>query len=108
MLISFLMIRRPPKSTLFPYTTFFRSELDRARERRVEPGDDGLLDLGAGEALGGSGQPIDVEGGRCRPGRSEEHTSELQSRPPLACRLLLVKRQHEAHLTAGPDGLHVQ
>ena len=38
-------------------------ELDRARERRVEPGDDGLLDLGAGEALGGSGQPIEVEGG---------------------------------------------
>src|SRR3989442_6820876 len=68
------MIRRPPRSTLFPYTTLFRS-LER---RRPEGG-------------GGVGlRPGDLGGG---PGRSEEHTSELQSRPHLVCRLLLEKKK---------------
>src|SRR5947207_6472675 len=66
------MIRRPPRSTLFPYTTLFRS-------RRLPP--------------------IDAPATRCarsaarRPGRSEEHTSELQSHSDLVCRLLLEKKK---------------
>src|SRR2546421_1177171 len=68
------MIRRPPRSTLFPYTTLFRSlRGDRA-------GDDGL----GARAIGGQ---------RDRERRSEEHTSELQSRSDLVCRLLLEKKK---------------
>src|SRR5216684_5308225 len=66
----FLMIRRPPRSTLFPYTTLFRSDLDGS----VHRGRQGPLTL-----------PAEV--------RSEEHTSELQSRLHLVCRLLLEKKK---------------
>src|SRR5207342_3760936 len=66
----FLMIRRPPRSTLFPYTTLFRS----ARLRRQHPGSHRR------------GPPGPVR-------RSEEHTSELQSRENLVCRLLLEKKK---------------
>src|SRR3712207_7372955 len=83
------MIRRPPRSTLFPYTTLFRSQvrvasLRVALELRVRGGHRGgggscnlqwLADLGDGDA------------------RSEEHTSELQSRQYLVCRLLLEKKK---------------
>src|SRR3712207_8490701 len=77
----FLMIRRPPRSTLFPYTTLFRSEPGPAggaghpclRHRRHHP------DIAADRA-------------RAEP-RSEEHTSELQSRQYLVCRLLLEKKK---------------
>src|SRR5687768_18109412 len=76
----FLMIRRPPRSTLFPYTTLFRSRArsrpsSRARRRTH----------GRGTASSGRG--------RRRAGRSEEHTSELQSRLHLVCRLLLEKKK---------------
>src|SRR3989442_4568263 len=70
------MIRRPPRSTLFPYTTLFRSDPGGVRGH-------GLVRLGGG--LGGSGD-------RALARRSEEHTSELQSRPHLVCRLLLEKK----------------
>src|SRR2546428_5135359 len=81
----FLMIRRPPRSTLFPYTTLFRSldlaaDLPQIHDRhdhrvdRTAVGDLGLARRGAG-------------------GRSEEHTSELQSRSDLVCRLLLEKKK---------------
>src|SRR3712207_7359122 len=99
------MIRRPPRSTLFPYTTLFRSDqvgvgrvllgqpaadLDAggvhatAADRRVRPGqvhvlEDAALGLGRGEVLAAQ--------------RSEEHTSELQSRQYLVCRLLLEKKK---------------
>src|SRR5437773_4688113 len=67
------MIRRPPRSTLFPYTTLFRSLLPAPhRPRRPGRGDGGR------------------DGG---PGRSEEHTSELQSHHDLVCRLLLEKKK---------------
>src|SRR3989442_2925066 len=71
------MIRRPPRSTLFPYTTLFRSCL--------EPVDAALDGLEVGER---AAEPAvhHVE-------RSEEHTSELQSRPHLVCRLLLEKKK---------------
>src|SRR5687768_18189883 len=88
------MIRRPPRSTLFPYTTLFRSgSVERERRGRSE--------------IGTGGAPLDFEdeidqrrvayAGRVGPphsgGRSEEHTSELQSRLHLVCRLLLEKKK---------------
>src|SRR5205809_2519728 len=82
------MIRRPPRSTLFPYTTLFRSRdlvLD-ARGRRS--GDPRL----GGEPLAGRGAS-----GRDPESRSEEHTSELQSRLHLVCRLLLEKKNNYSH-----------
>src|SRR5215203_7146363 len=79
-LFFFLMIRRPPRSTLFPYTTLFRSRGRRRspgrRWRASEPRRPGWRRRGAG-----------------RPRRSEEHTSELQSRQYLVCRLLLEKKK---------------
>src|SRR3712207_8126570 len=78
------MIRRPPRSTLFPYTTLFRSQADHARPRHRE------REAGRGHAdrlLGARGQSV--------PLRSEEHTSELQSRQYLVCRLLLEKKKDE-------------
>src|SRR2546430_4479073 len=71
----FLMIRRPPRSTLFPYTTLFRSP----------------------HFINTSGYPVPAYvllevGFRLSPGRSEEHTSELQSQSNLVCRLLLEKK----------------
>src|SRR2546422_7661688 len=98
------MIRRPPRSTLFPYTTLFRSGSRRrsrpapsrarppqsCRGRRRERGESssGLLDDHA--------PSDDLE-------RSEEHTSELQSRLHLVCRLLLEKKKNETHI---PRTLH--
>src|SRR6266511_4775570 len=82
-LFFFLMIRRPPRSTLFPYTTLFRSRRRRPTRRSRRPG--------------GRGRRV---------GRSEEHTSELQSRENLVCRLLLEKKKqrkvsHEAPARPG-------
>src|SRR5688572_31504260 len=81
------MIRRPPRSTLFPYTTLFRSPADRPGENVPRAPVDGSLDLADSSGhLGGGGH--DVEGMR-----SEEHTSELQSQSNLVCRLLLEKKK---------------
>src|SRR5438132_9767015 len=78
------MIRPPPRSTLFPYTTLFRSASVSCmtKAKLVAPAG-GLLQLSAGEAALGSAQEI----------RSEEHTSELQSHSDLVCRLLLEKKK---------------
>src|SRR5699024_12503281 len=70
----FLMIRRPPRSTLFPYTTLFRSHLDIGRRCR-------------------SSHQLGPLFGWAAEQRSEEHTSELQSRFDLVCRLLLEKKK---------------
>src|SRR3712207_7577681 len=87
------MIRRPPRSTLFPYTTLFRS-LGRVHERGA-PGHR-LRRLPAAAVVGrpGTAAVAHVPLGRHRPRqqRSEEHTSELQSRQYLVCRLLLEKK----------------
>src|SRR3712207_7822586 len=84
------MIRRPPRSTLFPYTTLFRSPLARGPERRR---DDDLEELVLAVTLA---QRLDVtvadRVGTRADLRSEEHTSELQSRQYLVCRLLLEKK----------------
>src|SRR5256885_12032616 len=82
------MIRRPPRSTLFPYTTLFRS---LARVRRAQRA--GREPRGTGPRGGRAGL-LDRRPGLCdgRAGRSEEHTSELQSPCNLVCRLLLAKK----------------
>src|SRR2546430_9594210 len=91
----FLMIRRPPRSTLFPYPTLFRSPLERsardrsdARARRTQVGDAGRRGRRTvGEATSA---------------RSEEHTSELQSQSNLVCRLLLEKKTDPTSPPANP------
>src|SRR2546422_6925626 len=84
------MIRRPPRSTLFPYTTLFRS---RERRRTLAGGDRSAPEL----HLRGAGFGR-APGVRC-PGRSEEHTSELQSRLHLVCRLLLEKKKSKSDMS---------
>src|SRR2546422_7716736 len=90
------MIRRPPRSTLFPYTTLFRSHHD-VRAIPVEGVPQRLIRWVAGDDGPGdeSGLVPIREGATCRMGgeRSEEHTSELQSRLHLVCRLLLEKKK---------------
>src|SRR5256885_10786127 len=84
----FLMIRRPPRSTLFPYTTLFRSEgLD---ERRMVVTLDLEHDRPAVPDVEGAG----ILAGALQHVRSEEHTSELQSPCNLVCRLLLEKKKY--------------
>src|SRR2546429_7012395 len=79
------MIRRPPRSTLFPYTTLFRSMLHRWDNRIFTPV---RVFLGPGTAANFQTSFLDA----VREARSEEHTSELQSRLHLVCRLLLEKK----------------
>src|SRR5438552_13997196 len=83
----FLMIRRPPRSTLFPYTTLFRS-----RAHRDRPLDRELHDASAARSAGRD-ERGDRAIARSWVGRSEEHTSELQSPDHLVCRLLLEKKK---------------
>src|SRR2546428_8971010 len=94
------MIRRPPRSTLFPYTTLFRSGYSREsdvermyRDARVITIYEGTSEIQrmviARDLLAQAGQIP----------RSEEHTSELQSRSDLVCRLLLEKKKKKAHRT---------
>src|SRR3712207_7874704 len=100
------MIRRPPRSTLFPYTTLFRSLGFVSKGRReqkevVKDGSEGLLqgcrEMGEGRTAGrerGEDDRLRLDGWDVRPTfRSEEHTSELQSRQYLVCRLLLEKKK---------------
>src|SRR3989442_3226510 len=99
----FLMIRRPPRSTLFPYTTLFRSdqlhsEIRRAVDHHRRPeGVRGAVARLCGRRARPHGAAPELVG-PARP-RSEEHTSELQSRPHLVCRLLLEKKKR-SHITS--------
>src|SRR5687768_18033046 len=90
------MIRRPPRSTLFPYTTLFRSGRRLVLGERAEEEVEAVLDnLPPGAQLVGFysyGEFSPYATGRCEL-RSEEHTSELQSRLHLVCRLLLEKKK---------------
>src|SRR3712207_8799522 len=101
------MIRRPPRSTLFPYTPLFRSAAEPARLAafRASMADRSAREAGAVVAaydVSGLSSVVDVGGGpgvllravRERAPRSEEHTSELQSRQYLVCRLLLEKKKN--------------
>src|SRR2546427_9390788 len=86
------MIRRPPRSTLFPYTTLFRS-VTRAEVLRI--GADQTLDVCVvAKPAGAKGAPPEWPPGE----RSEEHTSELQSQSNLVCRLLLEKKKKSQSL----------
>src|SRR3712207_8380032 len=106
--IFFLMIRRPPRSTLFPYTTLFRSERRTARVVAIRTLDPSarrtghpmeikpmLIPTHLGAAYAAARQS-ELRDGRARHRRSEEHTSELQSRQYLVCRLLLEKKKEIA------------
>src|SRR5690606_39458764 len=108
LVVFFLSIRRPPGSTLFPYTTLFRSGRPPGRD---PPGPGRPVRPGAGRRNTAARAWRDRDGRRrrCPPRhpaaawRSEEHTSELQSRENLVCRLLLEKKKkkrHEQHKTA--------
>src|SRR2546422_6433603 len=79
------MIRRPPRSTLFPYTTLFRSVLETISPRNVTGGTISTVN------------PCFSHNARRSRTRSEEHTSELQSRLHLVCRLLLEKKKKNNH-----------
>src|SRR3712207_8618568 len=92
------MIRRPPRSTLFPYTTLFRSGSglqSQCETTQVREYDTGAALLGYtklyGQVPGGQAEFLRVP--QAQYGRSEEHTSELQSRQYLVCRLLLEKKK---------------
>src|SRR3712207_8752548 len=96
------MIRRPPRSTLFPYTTLFRSPGGRGFPP-LAPGDvrrpaDGVRPRGVGRSAG-----LGHLRGRRAARRSEEHTSELQSRQYLVCRLLLEKKKNLAVILLYPQ-----
>src|SRR2546425_9373805 len=91
------MIRRPPRSTLFPYTTLFRSLVGRPRladvlERGGRLRDD-VLRRAVRDRVPSGRDRERVRDDECRPLRSEEHTSELQSLAYLVCRLLLEKKK---------------
>src|SRR2546427_5765978 len=88
----FLMIRRPPRSTLFPYTTLFRSRLTRPKLSWRSISRSSLLTMRPRASVGL---------GRVR--RSEEHTSELQSQSNLVCRLLLEKKKKNTYNPPTPD-----
>src|SRR5688572_32113414 len=98
------MIRRPPRSTLFPYTTLFRSHRHRGEQRL--PADDRPEHASPRppRAPGheGADQATHVPVGR--PQRSEEHTSELQSQSNLVCRLLLEKKKKDKTCIATLSG----
>src|SRR2546422_1951159 len=98
------MIRRPPRSTLFPYTTLFRSDYRVAACRRrivaqkISRARLFKLRNRAAQAVGGDATPFAVPFAF----RSEEHTSELQSRLHLVCRLLLEKKKKRTEMFARP------
>src|SRR3712207_7453291 len=101
--IFFLMIRRPPRSTLFPYTTLFRSKSDEQARKLLEADVEERLECSLRE----QGRFLERVRSARRPSgrncnfRSEEHTSELQSRQYLVCRLLLEKKKriHSQYLS---------
>src|SRR2546430_8808664 len=101
------MIRRPPRSTLFPYTTLFRSLLEElvARGEHLPPLIPRVISVLAHDQHAVHSQPVAT----AAQGRSEEHTSELQSQSNLVCRLLLEKKiesRSTPHLPRQLDACH--
>src|SRR2546430_13011053 len=88
------MIRRPPRSTLFPYTTLFRSRLHFDPRRAARAGDVGVAHPDAAQRF--AHRAGNSTAGFLRHHRSEEHTSELQSQSNLVCRLLLEKKKKKS------------
>src|SRR2546425_2547186 len=97
------MIRRPPRSTLFPYTTLFRSPRNRSlqgTDRQTRGSTDRNHGAGRGRAKGGHhlrASHLREQESHRSPPRSEEHTSELQSLAYLVCRLLLEKKKKKSN-----------
>src|SRR2546427_2528203 len=101
------MIRRPPRSTLFPYTTLFRSVLpsDNPRQSIIIL----KLPLGVVASITPWNFPSAMAARKIAPARSEEHTSELQSQSNLVCRLLLEKKKKkQCNKACGTTLLHGQ
>src|SRR5258705_9358666 len=100
------MIRRPPRSTLFPYTTLFRSGwADEKHWGKCQFGRDrssGNCDAAEPYSEGVKQQSPGSRAERAHPGRSEEHTSELQSLRHLVCRLLLEKKKQQYSISVEP------
>src|SRR5260370_19866942 len=98
------MIRRPPRSTLFPYTTLFRSRLLHGLWHALHVHEDNAASMFPGheEHVRVAGQGGDIIDNSC-PGRSEEHTSELQSHLNLVCRLLLEKKKETTQYPDDPS-----
>src|SRR5258705_9326679 len=93
------MIRRPPRSTLFPYTTLFRSSVaPAARSSRAGSGVARSFQYESVQALSASSSGVRPLPSRAFTSRSEEHTSELQSLRHLVCRLLLEKKKNSTYL----------
>src|SRR2546427_8227230 len=101
-LFFFLMIRRPPRSTLFPYTTLFRSVFRPSRANRARSR------AASGFPVVSSFSPKNTElaPARKHSARSEEHTSELQSQSNLVCRLLLEKKKKTERMSASESTKH--
>src|SRR3712207_8305454 len=102
------MIRRPPRSTLFPYTTLFRSQrLLDAQSDQHDAGHHRQVQVAVG--VSGQGSPLVSLGPDQAPlrGRSEEHTSELQSRQYLVCRLLLEKKKKKTYIIYIMPSMHI-
>src|SRR5690242_21238784 len=101
-LFFFLLIRRPPRSTLFPYTTLFRSSPRRCASARSRPPTRSRSRRTSSTSCPCTWPP------RCRtrPGRSEEHTSELQSHVNLVCRLLLEKKKKINKIHIGTTSMY--
>src|SRR2546427_6254495 len=87
------MIRRPPRSTLFPYTTLFRSRARASRARQAQARRQDRPPHPQPPTLRASGEIVEAERIGRKDLRSEEHTSELQSQSNLVCRLLLEKKK---------------
>src|SRR5260370_24936919 len=105
LLFFFLMIRRPPRSTLFPYTTLFRSQFSYDNASRLQTVTGGS-DTATYSYLANSplvSQITFAQSGTTRMTRSEEHTSELQSHLNLVCRLLLEKKKKTAFTVAATE-----
>src|SRR3712207_8143983 len=96
------MIRRPPRSTLLPYTTLFRSRHAVVAHRQVLHLEDLLPVREVGVAVPGGDVHLERLRSDGRLARSEEHTSELQSRQYLVCRLLLEKNNQQARVSPPP------
>src|SRR3712207_8022787 len=95
------MIRPPPRSTLFPYTTLFRSRVDDVLDPTCDVGEERVGDVEDDEADGAAGPRPQLAGRLVAHERSEEHTSELQSPQYLVCRLLLGKKYNSSAVACG-------
>src|SRR5699024_12770021 len=99
LLLCHLMLRFPPRSTLFPYTTLFRSTLACENNHTFDIAKEGYSNLISGHKKSKYDKKLFIARRELKLNRSEEHTSELQSRFDLVCRLLLEKKKKKKRMT---------